>query len=185
MKAKRTPRYHVVWVIGIAVLLLGVAWVGVSEVRTMGRMCLFSAVQGVVTEGGKPVAGAWVERRFAWAWKHSSGVERARADDAGRFHFDAVWGRSLLGALLPHEPAVEQSIWIEHAGRRYPAWQFTRANYDEQSELFGRPIELACDLGLQPRTYVLEHDHVQHHIYGLCVIKGIRDPAAHLAHPRA
>ena len=54
-------------------MAVALALAGTGEVRAMGRMYMFSAVQGVVT--GKPVAGAVVERRFKWAWKDETGVE--------------------------------------------------------------------------------------------------------------
>lgn len=168
------------WVVA-AVLLVALASVGISEARTMGRMCLFSAVQGVVTEGGKPVAGAVVERHFKWAWKNETGVDRTQTDAQGRFHFDAIRRSSLLGGLLPHQPSVEQQIRIEHAGKSYIAWQFLREDYEDQSELFGQPINLQCDLGAQPRKHLLERNYVRHSIYGLCTLQGVTELKANPA----
>jgi hypothetical protein len=50
-----------------------------DEANAMGKMCLFSAVKGVVLDHGKPVEGAVIERSYEWAWKGQSG-ERQRDD---------------------------------------------------------------------------------------------------------
>lgn len=162
------------WVVAIALsMVLAVA--GMSEVWAMGRMCMFSAVQGVVTEHGRPVAGAVVERQFKWAWKGETGIDRAQTDGEGRFHFGAIWRGSLLGGLLPHEPSVEQEIRIVQGDRSFVAWQFVRDSYQENGELFGQPIRLRCDLSKPARKHVLEHDYVRHSIWGLCDLEGVTE----------
>lgn len=165
------------WLIGIA-LALALALAGMGEVWAMGRMCMFSAVQGVVTDHGKPVAGATLERTFKWAWKGETGVDRVQTDAEGRFHFASIWRSSFLGGLLPHEPSVEQEISISAGGKSYTAWQFIRTGYAENGELFGKPISLRCDLASEPRKQVLEHNFVRHGIYGICEIEGANSAGA-------
>lgn len=139
---------------------------------------MFSAVQGVVTDHGKPVAGATLERKFKWAWKNETGVDRVQTDAEGRFHFAPVWRSSFLGGLLPHEPSVEQEISISAGGKTYTAWQFNRTSYAENGELFGKPIALHCDIASEPRKHVLEQDYVRHGIYGICEIEGVSEAGA-------
>jgi len=156
-------------------LLMMLAWTGMGEARAMEKMCMFSGVQGVVTEQGKPVAGALIERRFKWAWKGETGVDRTQTDAEGRFRLDPVWRGSLLGRLLPHEPSVEQEIRILHGNRSYVAWQFNGDSYKQDSELFGRPVRLRCDLASEARAHLLEQHHVRHSIYGICDLEGVED----------
>jgi len=132
----------------------------VDEANAMGKMCLFSAVRGVVLDHGKPVVGATVERSYKWAWNDQSGGDKTVTDEKGAFGFPAIWGHSLLGSLLPHEPVVDETILIHHAGQAYKAWMFTRGNYTENGELNGRPIVLVCRLEAE----------VTHHgqVYGMC-----------------
>lgn len=162
------------WGAAIALSMV-LALAGMSEVWAMGRMCMFSAVQGVVSEHGRPVAGAVVERQFKWAWKGETSIDRAQTDGEGRFHFDAVLRGSLLGGLLPHEPSVEQEIRIVQGGRSFVAWQFVRDDYQENSELFGQPIRLRCDLGNPARKHVLEHHYVRHGIWGICDLEDVTE----------
>ncbi len=126
----------------------------------MGKMCLFSAVRGVVLDHGKPVAGATIERSYHWAWKDQAGGDSTVTDDKGGFAFPAIWGHSLLGSLLPHEPFVEQTILIHHAGNTYKAWMLDKRNYKENGELGERPVSLVCRLEAE----------IEHHgkVYGIC-----------------
>lgn len=120
------------------------------EAYAMGRMCLFSAVKGVVLDHGKPVEGATIERSYKWAWKDRSGSDSATTDVQGAFSLPAIWGRSLLGSILPHEPYVRQTILIRYGGKSYEAWLFNKAGYEENDELDGRPIALVCRLEVEP-----------------------------------
>jgi hypothetical protein len=131
-----------------------------DEANAMGKMCLFSAVKGVVLDHGKPVEGATIERSYKWAWKDQTGGDNTVTNDRGEFVFPAIWGHSFLGSLLPHEPVVDETILIHHDGQTYKAWMFTRGNYTENSELDGRAIVLVCRLEAE----------VTHHgqIYGMC-----------------
>lgn len=131
-----------------------------GKANAMGKMCLFSAVRGVVLDHGQPVEGATIERTYKWAWKDQSGGDRTVTDATGGFALPTIWGHSLLGSILPHEPVVDETILIHHGGQTYKAWMYTRGNYVENSELDGRPIVLTCRL---------EAD-VTHHgpIYGIC-----------------
>ena len=126
----------------------------------MGKMCLFSAVHGVVLEHDKPVAGATIERSYNWAWKNQNGGDQTTTDATGTFALPAIWGSSLLGSLLPHEPVVEQTILIHHAGKTYDGWMMFKHNYDENGELKGRPISLVCRLEAAPTRHG--------EFYGIC-----------------
>ena len=130
-----------------------------ERANAMGKMCLFSAVKGVVLDHGVPVEGAILERTYQWAWKDQSGGDKAVTGAAGEFAFPAMWGQSLLGSILPHEPVVDETILIHHGDKTYKAWMFTRGNYREDGEL-GRPIVLVCRLEAE----------VTHHgrVYGIC-----------------
>lgn len=126
----------------------------------MGKMCLFSAVKGVVLDHGKPVEGASIERSYKWMWNDQTGGDTATTNSQGAFSLPAIWGHSFMASILPHEPVVRQTILIKAGGKSYDAWMFTRGNYQENAELNGRPIVLACRLEAE----------VTHHgqVYGMC-----------------
>ncbi len=121
----------------------------------MGRMCLFSAVRGVVLDHGQPVPGARVERSWKWRWKGTAGGDSAISDVTGSFNFPAVWGTSLPGLLLPHEPFVEQTILVRAGGHTCTGWMLDKRNYDENGEIEGRPIVLTCHLETEAARKIL------------------------------
>lgn len=164
IRQRRGFRWRAV-VAGLTALLMTV---GVQEAEAMGRMCLFSAVRGVVLDHGKPVQGALITRNYFWHWKDRRGADETVTDAQGRFELPAIWGRSLLGAILPHQTFVEQKIAIQYGGKDYVAWRFIRSTYEENSELFGKPIDLRCSLEREPARQRLEQNHVEHDIYGIC-----------------
>lgn len=131
---------------GLALLMTTTA----CEAYAMGKMCLFSAVKGVVLDHGAPVEGAVIERSYKWAWKDQSGSDSSTTDVRGAFSLPAIWGRSLLGSILPHEPYVRQTVLIKYGGKSYEAWLFNKAGYEENDELDGRPIALVCRLEVEP-----------------------------------
>lgn len=124
---------------------------------------LFSSVQGVVLDKGKPVPGAEVERIYNWGWKDLTGQEKIVTGPDGSFHFDPVVESSFWASILPHEPVVTQKILIRHGGVEYKAWMFTRHNYEENGELNGKPVRLTCDLGSEPSA--------KGDIFGICAIE--------------
>ena len=125
----------------------------------MAKMVIFSAVSGQVLQGGKPVAGAVLEREFRWAWKQETATDRAETNAAGEFSFPAIERSSLMGSLLPHEPNVRQTILIKHAGKTHKAWMFDKRNYKADGEI-GKPIRITCRLEAEP--------HHSGDVYGIC-----------------
>jgi len=112
----------------------------------MARMCLFSPVSGVVLFNGEPVSGAALTRSWFWHWKDRRGEDVTHTDAAGRFSFPAVYGSSLLGGILPHEPVIEQRMTVLHSGKQYDVWIHFKHSYSENGELAGKPMNLICRL---------------------------------------
>lgn len=141
---------------GLALLMTTTA----CEAYAMGKMCLFSAVKGVVLDHGAPVEGARIERTYNWGWNDKKGGDHAVTDGQGAFALPSLWGSSLLASVLPHEPVVEQTILIHHGGNVYKGWMYDKHNYAENGELRGKSISLVCRLEAEPT----------HHgnIYGIC-----------------
>ena len=137
------------------------------ETQTMASMCLFSEVRGVVLDHGQPVAGATLERSWFWHWKDSRGADATTTDASGAFHFPAVYGSSLFGLVLPHEPVIEQKILIQRSGRTWRAWVFAKGEYNENGELGGKPICLRCRLEQEPSR--------KDGVFGICEIGTTED----------
>ncbi len=123
----------------------------------MFKVCLFSPVKGKVILNGQPVAGAVIERTYDWAWKNQKGGDSTTTDLNGEFSLPAIHATMILGNLLPHEPVIEQDIYIKHQGKTYEAWHHNKHNYSENGELGGVCLELSCELSIEPQKKTYQH----------------------------
>jgi hypothetical protein len=98
-------------------------------------MVIFSELHGLVLSAGQPVAGASVARSWHWSLTDEHGGDRAVTDAQGRFRLPAVARRGWLRRWLPHQPFVEQTIAVTHAGETVTVWMLDRFNYRPGGEL--------------------------------------------------
>lgn len=129
----------------------------------MAKLVIFSAVDGRVLLDGQPVAGAVVERKFKWGWKDETGTDRATTGSDGTFSLPAIERSSLLGSLLPHEVVIDQTLVIAFAGKTYKAWALFKRDYDNNSELGGKPLKLTCRLDKPPAR--------RGNLFGICELE--------------
>lgn len=101
----------------------------------MGDMVIFSELHGQVLADGTPVAGATVNRSWEWGLTDEQGSDRTVTDGDGQFRLPAITRRGGLKGLLPHEPFVEQTIRVTHAGQTLDVWMHDRRNYRAGGEL--------------------------------------------------
>lgn len=114
------------------------------------KKCLFSEVSGVVLSAGKPVEGAEVERYYKWQGPDKSNRETVKTDAGGKFSLAAVYDAALLAAVFPHQPSIQQEIYIRYQGKEYEAYLLMKNNYEENGELKGKPLSLTCNLDTEP-----------------------------------
>ena len=119
----------------------------------MANMVLFSAIQGRVLDNGKAVAGAQIDRSWKWGWNDQAGADRTSTAADGSFALPAVVRSSWLGSLLPHEPFIDQDITIQHGGKVYMVWAYSKRSYKDNSENEGRPLRVTCRLESKPARH--------------------------------
>ncbi len=118
---------------------------------SMGKISLFSPVDGQVYLSGKALA--WVEivrqshSRWFDGYEGASSTqegtpkyftETTTTDKDGKFHFDErtpSLNMARLFGWLPHEPFIDQSITLRHDGNEYILFEWTKRNYDTNGEL--------------------------------------------------
>ena len=135
----------------------------------MGKLYMFSEVEGVVVSDGKPIAGAAIEREYVWGWNDRRGGDKTVTDASGQFKFPAIVNSSLMASMLPHEPAVKQTIVIRVNGQAYEGWIATKPNYDHNGELDGKPIKLYCELKTPPKR--TEIGGFNRGFFGICELR--------------
>lgn len=154
---RMTRRITSIKVLGFVGLLVLGAVLIFNHTPDMFKVCLFSPVKGKVVSKGQPVSGAVIERSYDWAWGNKKGTDQTTTDQNGEFSFPAIHGTMILGQVAPHEPYIDQLITIKHEGRTYQAWATDKRNYEEFGELAGllgqKPIELFCDLNVDPKNH--------------------------------
>jgi hypothetical protein len=140
----------------------------------MGKVYLFSEVRGRVLAGGAPVAGAAVHREYHWSWGKEKKSDTAVTNEEGEFRFPEITGRSLSATIVPHQPVIQQHIWITYSGKDYIAWTFTRMNYEKNSETksmyahYNPIITIDCSLDKPSGLKVLSPSS---EVFGICEIK--------------
>jgi hypothetical protein len=135
----------------------------VSAMSLFSDRVFFPEVRGVVTDRGKPIEGAEIERSFHAAMQDEKGLDLTRTDVSGHFLFKKITKSSSLLSMLPHEPVIGQNIIIKVGGKEYMAWQYVKHDYDDNGELNGKPIDIICDIASDPAK--------QGGIYGICRLK--------------
>jgi hypothetical protein len=117
---------------------------GVSMSLLKGsEVCVFSAMKGIITLQGKPVAGAKIVRKVAW--KDEAGESEETTTNAnGEFEF-AVMNRSLR-QVLPAQFVATQEINVHYDGKDYLIWTMGKMDKSEYGELGGKPENFRCEL---------------------------------------
>ena len=133
---------HTTWMALALVALV----VGVLHALPMSRVVLWSPMSGRVLMNGRPAAGAVLQREWFWHWKDRRARDTAIADADGAFSFPLPAGRSLAGALLPHEPVIEQVMDVQWQGESYRVWSRFSHSYTLNAENAGRPVVVTCRL---------------------------------------
>jgi len=116
------------------------------SILNLGKACVFSTVTGVVTQNGQPLENAEIKRNVTWQKKDA---DQTRTDSNGRFSFPSIFHNSLM-KYFPAEFVSHQTITIHHDGKQYLAWETTKRETEENSELGGKAINLSCELSNEP-----------------------------------
>ena len=123
---------------------------GTGYAMSRFNLCLFSKVEGVVLDHGKPVVGAELERIWGLGYDESRGSDRTITDEKGYFRFPKVSKIYILPGLLPFmQPVISQNIFIHYCEKKIKAWGFTKWDYKINSEL-NKPIRLICHIEKEP-----------------------------------
>ncbi len=123
----------------ILLLLSGGTVVGLTDI---GKLCIFSAISGVITLNGQPVAHA---RLIRTGEKERTHQDETTTDEKGYFEFPAMYERS-IAKYLPMEFVASQTIMVEYKGQTYKLWSGVKRKPEENTESRGKPLIVQCDL---------------------------------------
>lgn len=115
----------------------------------LGEYTLFSAVSGHVMKGDQPVAGATISQSAKLG--SSDAVTQTTVTDAdGSFSFPPITRKKGFSSLLPQQFAAGQSMTITVDEQSYEGWVYTKLDPAENSENSGQPINMVCDISIEP-----------------------------------
>lgn len=104
---------------------------------------LFSAVSGVLTQGGVPRAGITIQRSVSWRGEQHS--DSAVTNAQGRYQFPALLSDSGL-PKLPAEFNAFQQMVARVDGEDVLLWDTVKAEPTADAELDGHQLVFSCDL---------------------------------------
>jgi len=102
-----------------------------------------SPFEGRILFGGKPLAGARIERTVKW--KDETGMTDATTtDENGRFALPLVTESAKLPKLTQF--VAHQEISVIHNDTKYTIWVMGKLGKELYSELGGKPENFRCEL---------------------------------------
>jgi len=107
------------------------------------RICLCSEVTGVITQDGKPVAGAEVIRRLdLFLPKDQVYTDSTVTDAGGRFDFKPRYAKHWKPLMA--EVRTDQKLLVRHAGKQYLGWANVACALDLHQDVFVPGIQEGC-----------------------------------------
>ncbi len=113
----------------------------------IGKLCIFSAISGVITLNGQPVAHA---RLIRTGEKERTHQDETTTDENGYFAFPPMYERS-IAKFLPMEFVASQTIMVEYKGKKYKLWSGVKWKPEENAESRGKPLVVQCQLEIDDK----------------------------------
>lgn len=105
----------------------------------MTRAVLFSALEGQLIKGGKPLQGATLLREWAFAENSLAASDSVVSDENGRFHFDAVIHEYRKPRFFAQQTVVSQLVRVQTNGSEWRVWVGTKLDLLAGTEPEGAP----------------------------------------------
>ncbi len=128
-------------------ILLMTTWGYAMAISDFGKVCLFSAISGVITLDGKPVANARLVRT---ANRDSAKTDETTTDKDGHFSLPVMFERTVT-KYLPQEFVVKQDILVYYKDAKYDMWSGVKRKPEENTESRGKPLVVKCELSQEKK----------------------------------
>lgn len=125
------------------VLFCSLACTDIHGAPEVAKANLFSALTGVLTQGGVPRTGITIQRSVSWRGEQHS--DSAITDEQGRYQFAALLSASDLPRLPTEFNAFQQMVALVE-GEKVLLWDTVKAEPTAGAELDGQHLVLSCDL---------------------------------------
>ena len=129
------------------------------------KVCVFSAVEGIVIQDGEPIKNAIIKRTYTWDGNDIT--DEIKTNEKGEFSLPEKY-ESSIWAFFPHNPSIIQFIKVYVNDVEFQAWGYQKGNYDSNGELNGKSMQLLCDLDSPKETHKI--DEYKNYV-GICKVK--------------
>jgi hypothetical protein len=114
------------------------------------KLVLFSRVEGVITQDGKPVEGAKIVQEVLYKDVDEVPPTQVVSGPDGNFVLEEVTHAAGLSRVLPGQVSIVQRLVIHYQGKEYEGWRHNKTSTEANSELDGHPLKLVCELTTAP-----------------------------------
>jgi len=150
------------------ILFLSVNGVFAMAMSDVGKVCLFSAISGVITLDGMPVKNS---RLVRIGDRDGAKTDETTTDENGYFEFPAMLERTIT-KFLPQEFVASQKIFVYYRDNRYEMWDGIKRTPEENTESRGQPLVVTCELNSEEKGIVVDGSP----IHSLCTWDVESDP---------
>ena len=129
---------------------------------------LCPAVQGTITENGKPLAGIRVFRELDY---DKSYTDDAVTDENGHFYFAEKNIKSRLSGNKFDQSKSRQVISLDYQGKLFLLWYLNTSSIKPQQAVVQRLASLNCDLSNEELEHVfpnIEKPDFPHSTFSIC-----------------
>lgn len=159
------------WLV-VIILIFFIPWLFRREIEEkkesstdFGKVCLFSAISGVVKLDGVPVAHAKLVR------KSGTKIDAIVTNEEGYFRFEAKFQRTIT-KFLPQEFCASQVITVYYEDKEYKMWSGVKRKKEENAESRGKPLIVECELYSEEELIIVNRSP----IFSLCTWDVEPDP---------
>jgi hypothetical protein len=115
------------------------------SILDVGKVCVASEINAVITLNGEPVKNATVTRDSEWV-RVGKQQDSAKTDEQGRLTMPALHMRSVGRSVMMMEIVANTLVEVEVDGRNYEIIYATKREADEHEEFGGKARQLNCEL---------------------------------------
>jgi hypothetical protein len=145
LQTKRFPMLYVLLIVTFLVVLF-FSMKGATMTIFSGKeeeVVLFSPMEGKLTFEGKPAADAKIVRSLKWKGEVVE-TDTFHANQKGEFDIPSKKDTIKISPLTQF--VVQQDIFVYFKEKKYHVWDMGKLSKLEYGELYGRPINLHCEL---------------------------------------
>jgi hypothetical protein len=129
-----SSQFIIVIIALIVALSLVHEWRQVAAAANERQIVLFSALEGRVIQGGKPLANAVLIREWDFAEDSVVGKDEVKTDARGYFRFPAVLHSYKPPIFLAQEMYVAQLIRVKATNKEWRVWSGSKRDHTAGSE---------------------------------------------------